>query len=237
MVLAAEAMGISDSISPVVVAATTIFLPGVALTNAARDLLSGDMQAGVARLAETCITAVAIAGGVGIGIQLWLLGGGNITYSHFTGFNELWFLPFGFFATLGFGILFNAPKKHLFAVSAIGAVGMYILEIMTNDYNVISASFFGTCAIAILAEIASRAGKDATTIFIIPGIIPFVPGKPLYDTMSNMLIGEYNDAVTIGTQALMIAGCIAIALVLIATFSRLILAIILRIKTLHDRHS
>jgi len=230
MVLAAAAMGLSDSISPVVVAATTIFLPGVAITNAARDLLSGDMLAGVARLAEASITAVAIAGGVGIGIQLWLLGGGEIVHDK-TGFYQTpWFLLFGLLSTLGFGLLFNAPKKLLLPVSVIGAVGMYLLVGMTIDYNVITASFFGTCAIAIMAEIASRAGKDATTIFIIPGIIPFVPGAPLYETMSHMLIGDYSEAVSTGTQALIIAGCIAIALVLIATFARLAIAIITRIR-------
>jgi uncharacterized membrane protein YjjP (DUF1212 family) len=232
MVLAASALGFSDTISPVVVAATTIFLPGVAITNAARDLLSGDMLSGVARGAEAGVTAIAIAGGVGIGIQLWLLGGGEIVHDNMTSFGTSWFLMFGFFSTLGFGILFNAPKKLLIPVSIIGAVGMYLLEGMTIDYNVISASFFGTCAIAIMAEIASRAGKDATTIFIIPGIIPFVPGKPLYDTMSQMLMSEYTDAVSTGTQALIIAGCIAIALVLIATFSRLILAIGSRLRKL-----
>jgi hypothetical protein len=46
-----------------------------------------------------------------------------------------------------------------------------------------------------------------------------------------MLIGDYNNAMSVGTQALIIAGCIAIALVLIATFSRLFIAVVTRIKT------
>ena len=235
MVLAAAELGISDTISPVVVAATTLFLPGVAITNAARDLLSGDMVSGVARVAEASITAVAIAGGVGIGIQLWLLGGGEIGHDTMTLFDTPWFLFFGFFATLGFGIIFNAPKKLLLPAAVIGAVGMYLLQGMTLQYNIIAASFFGTCAIAIMAEIASRAGKDATTIFIIPGIIPFVPGKPLYETMSLMLEGSYTQAISVGTQALIIAGCIAIALVLIATFARLILAVGNHIGSYHSK--
>ena len=232
MVLAAAAMGMSDSISPVVVAATTIFLPGVAITNAARDLLSGDMLSGVARLAEALIAAVAIAGGVGVGIQIWLLGGGRIAHDHTFNFDTPWFLLFGFFATLGFGLLFNAPKKLLFLISLIGAAGMFILVFMMEGYGLISACFFGACAIATLSEFASRAGKDATTLFIIPGIIPFVPGAPLYETMSSMLVGAYTDAVETGTQALIIAGSIAAALALIATCARLILAIIHRLKRL-----
>ena len=230
MVLAAAALGMSDSISPVVVAATTIFLPGVAITNAARDFLSGDMLSGVARAAEALITAVAIAGGVGIGIQIWLLGGGTIAHDHVYSFGQPWFLLFGFCGALGFGLLFNAPKKLLVAVSVIGAVGMFILVFMVNDYGLISACFFGACAIATLAEFSSRAGKDATTLFIIPGIIPFVPGAPLYETMSSMLMGAYTDAVETGTQALIIAGSIAAALALIATFARLILVIINKVK-------
>ena len=235
MVLAAAAMGFSDSISPVVIAATTIFLPGVAITNAARDLLSGDMLSGVARLSEACLSAVAIAGGVGIGIQLWLYGGGIVRSDHTVSFETPWFLLFGFFSTLGFGMLFNAPKKLLVPVSVIGAAGMFILTLITKEYSLIAASFLGTCAIAILAEFASRAGKDATTIFIIPGIIPFVPGVLLYDTMSCMLVAEYSDAVASGSQALIIAGCIAIALALVATVSGLILATINRVKAFRAR--
>jgi len=101
---------------------------------------------------------------------------------------------------------------------------------MTREYGLISASFLGACALAILAEFASRAGKDATTIFIIPGIIPFVPGEPLYRTMSNMLVGDYTEAITIGTQAFIIAGSIAASLVFIATFARIVLTVANRIR-------
>ena len=224
MVLAASAMGVCSSISPIVVASTVIFLPGVAITNAARDLLSGDMLSGVARFTEACIAAVAIAGGVGIGIQIWLYGGGSIAHDRIEAFTEPWFFLFGFCTTFGLGLLFNAPKKLLIPVALIGAAGMFILDYMTQTYSHIAASFFGTCAMAILAEFASRAGKDATTIFIIPGIVPFVPGVLLYETMSNMLVGDYAEAVSIGAQALIIAGCIALALALVATVARLILA-------------
>jgi len=224
MVLAASAMGLCSSISPIMVASTVIFLPGVAITNAARDLLSGDMLSGVARLAEACIAAVAIAGGIGIGIQIWLYGGGSMGHDRIEVFAEPWFLLFGFCTTFGLGILFNAPKKLLIPVALIGSAGMFILDYMTQEYSNIGAAFFGTCAMAILAEFVSRAGKDATTIFIIPGIVPFVPGILLYETMSSMLVGDYADAVSAGAQALISAGCIALALALVATVARLILA-------------
>lgn len=50
-------------------------LPGLALTNAIRDLMGGELLAGVARGAEALLTAGGLAGGVYIGLELgrgWL---------------------------------------------------------------------------------------------------------------------------------------------------------------------
>jgi len=63
-------------IDPVIIGAVTIFLPGVAITNSARDLLSGEMLAGMARGTEAIISAIAIASGVGSILQLWQVAGG-----------------------------------------------------------------------------------------------------------------------------------------------------------------
>jgi len=140
------------------------------------------------------------------------------------------FLLFGFFSTLGFALLFNCPKRLLAPVSVIGAIGMFIMMVLIPASGMISACFFGTCAIAIMAEFGARIFKDATTIFIIPGIIPFVPGAQLYQTMSYMLVGNYAESASTGIQALITAGSIAIAIVLVATFSRLAFSVARRIR-------
>ena len=46
-------------------------LPGLAITNAIRDTVNGDLVSGVARTAEALLKAVAIAAGVGVVIALW----------------------------------------------------------------------------------------------------------------------------------------------------------------------
>lgn len=45
-------------------------VPGVAITNAVRDVMAGDFVSGTARIVEAVIIAVAIAGGVGIILKL-----------------------------------------------------------------------------------------------------------------------------------------------------------------------
>jgi len=68
--------GLISFIGPVIIGSVTIFLPGVAITNSARDLLSGEMLAGIAGGAEAIISAVAIASGVGLILQFWHVLGG-----------------------------------------------------------------------------------------------------------------------------------------------------------------
>ena len=45
-------------------------VPGVAITNALRDLFDGDLLSGIARATESILTAAALGGGIGIAIKL-----------------------------------------------------------------------------------------------------------------------------------------------------------------------
>ena len=222
-------------VSSIIISGTALFMPGVAITNAARDLLSGDMLSGISRFAEALVSAVAIAAGIGILLKFWFLGGGDLPANPAAEYPPQQFLLFGFLVTLGFCILLNAPKNLYILISGIGAVGMMAMAFMKiSDYGIIIASFIGSSMIAILSEMCSRAGKEATTIFILPGIIPFVPGSALYRTMEEMLNGDIQRSLDIGSEALVTAGSIAVALILIASMTRLLLALIRRIeRTIH----
>ncbi|TCQ07936.1 threonine/serine exporter family protein [Serpentinicella alkaliphila] len=60
-------------IDMVVVGAIMVMVPGVAITNAVRDSISGDLISGLAKAAEAVIIATSIAFGVGFILQLWIL--------------------------------------------------------------------------------------------------------------------------------------------------------------------
>lgn len=59
------------NLSPIITGAIMPLLPGLAITNAIRDTVNGDLVSGVARTADALLKAVAIAAGVGIVIALW----------------------------------------------------------------------------------------------------------------------------------------------------------------------
>lgn len=58
----------------VIVGALMPLVPGMAITNAIRDIIAGDLLAGVSRAMEALLTASAIAMGVGLVLAIWLGG-------------------------------------------------------------------------------------------------------------------------------------------------------------------
>ncbi|MCL2353577.1 MAG: threonine/serine exporter family protein [Defluviitaleaceae bacterium] len=65
-------LGLGENIEFVVIGAIMPLVPGVALTNAIRDVLDGNMIAGSARILEALLIAVAIAAGVGTTMATWM---------------------------------------------------------------------------------------------------------------------------------------------------------------------
>lgn len=66
-------LGLCFSIDNVIISTIMLLVPGLAITNAIRDTVSGDLISGLSRTAEAIFTAVAIA--VGSGLVFMLLGG------------------------------------------------------------------------------------------------------------------------------------------------------------------
>lgn len=78
LAIIATNLGIGSNVSPIIIGSIMIFLPGVAITNAVRDTLSGHMLAGVTKGVEAVIIAVSLAVGVGFAFEVWLTLGGII---------------------------------------------------------------------------------------------------------------------------------------------------------------
>jgi len=55
--------GLADTVDMIVIGNIMLLIPGIALTNSLRDMISGDTMAGMLRFLEACILALAIAGG------------------------------------------------------------------------------------------------------------------------------------------------------------------------------
>lgn len=64
-------------VSRIIISAMMPLLPGLAITNAIRDAMRGDLVSGMARAGEALIRAIVLAAGAGLSISAWMLIGGG----------------------------------------------------------------------------------------------------------------------------------------------------------------
>lgn len=137
--------------------------------------------------------------------------------------NTLLFSLYSFIATFAFSIIFNIKGKNLFFTALCGGISwfIYLISLNCNMSNTLSI-FNGTLIAAIYAEISARILKTPVTTFIICGILPLVPGGGMYYTMLEFIRGNISVALETGWDTLIIAGAIAVALVLVSSATKLI---------------
>lgn len=112
--------------------------------------------------------------------------------------------------TLGFSILFYVHPRRL-PLATLGGLltcGIYLLvkhelggELVPN----LIAAFVG----AGYSELCARLSKVPVPVYMMPAVIPLVPGGMLYETMYQLVSGHYAEAASAGLVTLQIALGIA----------------------------
>lgn len=126
---------------------------------------------------------------------------------------------FAFFTIVGFSILFNIPRRLMLLASGIGVVGWLIYSGGHYlGYDELVGALGGAFAIGVLGELAARKKREPASLFIIPGIIPIVPGYGLYYMMLYAVQNKFQDSIMKGFETLLITVSIACGLILAATF-------------------
>lgn len=135
------------------------------------------------------------------------------------------------FATLGFAVIFRVPVRHMPACVVVGAVGWIVYEVALYnlDSNAIGC-FLAACVVGALSTVCAYIFKDASTIFVIPGILCLVPGSKIFHTMEALLRHHVGSAAEIGLETLLMAGAIAIGLLTVGALSNVVITVIRHIK-------
>lgn len=123
-------------------------------------------------------------------------------------------LILSFFASAGFGILFNAPRRALVSCGATGALGWLVFYLFREGgTDTVLASYLGAITLTCIAIFNSRRMKMPIIVFITCGIIPLVPGGLAYDSMRHVVMNEYITAQEYGFEAALISGAIALGII------------------------
>lgn len=122
-------------------------------------------------------------------------------------------------STLGFSILFYVHPRRLLVATLGGLLttAAYLLAGHFLDGELLP-NLIGALVGAGYSEIMARVTKVPVPVYMVPCVIPLVPGGGLYETMFSFVTGNYAAAATAGMRtlqiALGIAGGIVIASVL-----------------------
>lgn len=128
-----------------------------------------------------------------------------------------------FFAIACFAVLLECPSRYLPLAGIIGAAGggVYLASIELG-VHVIMAVFLSALVIAFMSHTFARIFRAPVTIFLIPGILPTVPGAGMYRIVYYMISGESEKCSYYLVQTLEIAGVIALAIFIVGSFFNLI---------------
>ncbi len=128
---------------------------------------------------------------------------------------------FAMVASAAFGVIFQVRGKNILFAGLSGGVGFFVYLFMypTSGF---AASFLASAAISIYAEFMARRRKTPSTMFLIAGLIPIVPGGGMYNCTLRALEGNLYEAAVIGSQTVVEAGAIAVGIIAVSSIVKLI---------------
>ena len=95
------------------------------------------------------------------------------------------------FGALGYSILFNIRRDKLAFAAFGGSLAwlIYTLLLQVTD-NIFICNMLTAASATLYSEILARIKKAPTTCFLIPAVMPLIPGGGLYYTMSAVINGN-----------------------------------------------
>ena len=94
-------------------------------------------------------------------------------------------------ALLGIAVIFDVPpKKLLWAM--IGSIISCVIMLIGDKFGLdpLLSNMIATAVPCVYCEMMARLLKTPTTVFMIPSLLPLVPGSRLYYTMFYLFSGE-----------------------------------------------
>jgi uncharacterized membrane protein YjjB (DUF3815 family) len=91
-------------------------------------------------------------------------------------------------AAVGFGILFNVPRRTLWIIGLMGmAGGATKFTVLLFENGIVVASLLAAILVGFLSIPAAHSKHSPPMIFAIPSVIPMVPGAFAYRTMLGLI--------------------------------------------------
>lgn len=132
---------------------------------------------------------------------------------------------------VGFAVLFNVRGQKLFWIALGGAGGWGVYQLALQETKgVFSALLLATLAVALLSEGLARAKKAPVLLFLVPMLIPLIPGGDLYYAMESLVQGAQQTFWQRVQLVLLEAGAIALGILCVASGVNVVQQLLRNIK-------
>lgn len=206
-----------------IVGTIMILIPGIAVTNSARDMLSGDVITGIVGLVQALIASTVLA--VGYIAALWLLSAGMVDTPDTLQTSLPVQLGAALVATLGFAMFYDVKKREIPAL-VIGGFLVWVVYLGMKAL-VPDATFLDTFIASVVGALFSVGMglwfKVPASIFFYVAVITLIPGRMLYFTMACAAAGSWALFENFATMTLVAVLGIAAGMSLIWAFAALVL--------------
>ena len=123
-----------------------------------------------------------------------------------------------------FSMLYNNDKSTLLPTFIEGFIAWAVFIYAKGIFNTeVLPSLIGSFCMSVAGEFMARRLKKPSTVFLIPGLIPLVPGAKLYHAMYNLVLNENLQAYNYARDTILIAGAIALGVLFASAFSKSII--------------
>ena len=100
-----------------------------------------------------------------------------------------------FIISLSFGGVFQLRLRGMLLSGLAGAISWLAFDLgKMASGSEFFGYFIGSCVLNIFSEVTARKAKMPAICFIVPGLIPLVPGAALYSTMYEIVLGNTTGA-------------------------------------------
>ena len=128
-------------------------------------------------------------------------------------------LVMAFMGSLGFSMIFRL-RRSLWITGSLGGTlcwGCYLLMFDVTQH-IFASGLVASAFAAVYAEIFARKKMAPTLLFVIPSVVPLIPGSSLYYTMSAAVSGNTREISEYGSLTLQYALSIAAGISIVWTF-------------------
>lgn len=144
----------------------------------------------------------------------------------------LWAALCGAGAAAALSFCFNISRYDIVWGAFVGGIGwgVYTALIPVSGTAGTESYFWGAVVVAVLSEILAATIRNPATVYLVPGLLPLVPGGGMFQTMRAAVTGDLGKALPLGLSTLTAAGAIALAVALASSGTRIVSAIFRHFK-------